>query len=754
MQLDTDNLNSEQRKAIEVPGGPILILAGAGSGKTRVITHRIAHLILKQQIDEDRILALTFTNKAAKEMKERTADLLHQGTQPTWISTFHSFCVRVLRRDIHRLGFTRDFIIYDSSDSLSLIKECIKELHIPEDNISPKNVVYRISNFKNNLISPYQIDICEQAEDELIRRIYALYQKKLHLNNSLDFDDLIFMTVMLLKNHSDVLEYYQTKFLHILVDEYQDTNQAQYLLLQLISSKNNNLCVVGDDDQSIYKWRGATIKNILDFEKGYPNATTIRLEENYRSTQNILDAAWEVVRKVTARREKKLWTKKKAGEKIHIYRALNEIDEADYISRTIKSLYSKNSDSYKDAAIFYRTNAQSRVIEDSLQKNNISYQIFGGLKFYDRKEIKDILAYLRVAVNPSDSVSLKRVINTPARGIGKATILKIEEKSKQNEEPLFESARSFSSYAVKNIDTRNCVAQGIISLADSYTYMNLPSTKKTKQSTGLDSFIAIIDQLKKIVASKTASEVIEEALTITGYERSLEIENTTESKSRLENLKELITAANEYEEKSIDKGIGGFLERTSLTYSSDEISESSGVVSLMTLHLSKGLEFKHVFMSGMEEYLFPHSRSMECKEELEEERRLCYVGMTRAKERLFMTHAIRRRIYGREQSNRPSQFLTDIPVELTDQMEKFRPGNNDFLRKYQPSVKQPISSGHSEDDKGSFKAGNKIVHNEFGEGLVLHSEGSGKQQKLSVYFKGGVGKKKVLALFVKKLHVN
>src|SRR3990167_729989 len=635
-----NELNPQQRDAVEHIEGPLLILAGAGSGKTKVITYRISHLIKKGHASPENILALTFTNKAADEMRNRVEKIIGLNglnrASGCWISTFHSACVRILRRDIDKLGFGRDFVIYDANDSLSLLKGCMKEINISDDLYPPKSIAGRISNLKNELIEKVQNP--EDKTQEIIGSVYTFYQRRLKENNALDFDDLLMNTVLLFENVPDVLKNYKERFKYLMVDEYQDTNHAQYRLVQILSSGHRNICVVGDDDQCIYQWRGATIRNIMEFERDYPDAKVVKLEENYRSTQNILDAAWAVVSKNLYRKEKRLWTKRSGGERIFYYRASNEIDEADFVASKIKEIYEQEGILYSGIAIFYRTNAQSRVLEDSLRREGIPYKIYGGLKFFVRKEIKDILAYLRVVINPSDSISLKRIINVPARGIGNATIEKVEAYAKSG-----------------GINLVEAIKIGVL-------------------SSKLEAFYNILKKLETIVTTDSASEVIERALEITGYLEMLKKEGTDEAEDRIENLKELITAAEEYEERgthpvdgSGDKGIAGFLDQAALISDADAISDSSGSVSLMTLHISKGLEFPVVFISGMEGRIFPHIKSIDSEKEMEEERRLCYVGITRAKERLFLTNAEKRRIYGQKMYNPPSEFIDDIPEELISQ---------------------------------------------------------------------------------------
>ena len=756
-----NGLNPQQREAVEHIEGPLLILAGAGSGKTKVITHRISYLINKGHASPENILALTFTNKAADEMRNRVEKIISlNGLNPPthsldgcpapfikggnmggiWISTFHSACVRILRRDIDKLGFGRDFVIYDANDSLSLLKGCMKELNISDDLYPPKSMAGRIGNLKNELIE--RIENPEDKIQNMINDIYALYQKKLKGNNALDFDDLLMKTVLLLEREPSLLENYKKRFKYLMVDEYQDTNHAQYRLVQILSSGHKNICVVGDDDQCIYQWRGATIRNIMEFERDYPDAKVVKLEENYRSTQNILNAAWAVVSRNLYRKEKKLWTKKSGGEKIFYYRASSEIDEADFITSKIKELCREVRISYNDVAIFYRTNVQSRVLEDSLRREGMPYKIYGGLKFFERKEVKDILCYLRIVINPGDSISLKRIVNVPVRGIGNATV-----------EKILDYAKSKGINPVEAI--KELGVQGF----------------KGSRGQGLEEFNKILEKLGAIIMADSASEVIKKTLEITGYLEMLKKEGTDEAEDRIENLKELITAAEEYEERnvilsdseeSIDEGIAGFLDHAALISDADavfpppdlppqvgeekggEVLNTSGSVSLMTLHISKGLEFLVVFITGMEGRIFPHIKSIGSEKEMEEERRLCYVGITRAKERLFITNAEKRRIYGQELYNPPSEFIEDIPGELirkwpvvSDQWSK---GRNKMLQAHD-SV---CTTNHSSltTHHLPFAVGSKVIHPQFGNGIILQKEGLSENLKLTIFFRNA-GKKKL-----------
>ena len=733
MQIHNE-LNPQQREAVEHTEGPLLILAGAGSGKTKVITHRISHLIKRGHASPENILALTFTNKAADEMRNRVEKIISlnglNSLSGCWISTFHSACVRILRRDIDKLGFGRDFVIYDANDSLSLLKGCMKEINISDDLYPPKSIAGRISNLKNELIEKVQNP--EDKTQEIIGSIYALYQKRLKENNALDFDDLLMKAVLLFEGVPDVLKNYKERFKYLMVDEYQDTNHAQYRLVQILSSGHRNICVVGDDDQCIYQWRGATIRNIMEFERDYPDVKVVKLEENYRSTQNILDAAWAVVSRNLYRKEKKLWTKKSGGGKIFYHRASSEIDEADFITSKIKELCREGGISYSDVAVFYRTNAQSRVLEDSLRRGGIPYKIYGGLKFFERKEVKDILCYLKIVINPSDSISLKRIINVPVRGIGNATVEKIEQYAK------FKGINPVE--AIKELGV-----QGF----------------KGSRGQGIEAFYNILKKLEALVVADSTSEVIKKTLEISGYLETLKNEKTDEAEDRIENLKELITAAEEYEERSGDKSIAGFLDQAALVSDADAVPpppdlpplvgeekgggvlNSSGSVSLMTLHISKGLEFPAVFITGMEGRIFPHIKSIDSEKEMEEERRLCYVGITRAKERLFLTNAERRRIYGQEMYNPPSEFIDDIPRELMSYGAE--------ARRQITEDRRLVTDGRGENNSLTpqltnsltpFSVGSKVIHPQFGNGIILQREGQDENSKLTIFFRNA-GKKKL-----------
>lgn len=727
--MDLSTLNEKQRQAVEKTKGPLLILAGAGSGKTRVLTHRIAYLIEDKGVYEGNILAITFTNKAAKEMKERVANLIGSIASNMWISTFHSACVRILRRDIDKIDYTRDFVIYDTADQKTVIKQCLKELNVDDKAYPVKYIQSVIGDAKDKLLTPEKYSNLYYSDFKLkiICDIYELYQKKLVSNNALDFDDLIIKTIDLFERNPEVLDFYQRKFEYIMVDEYQDTNKAQYTLISKLSKVHRNLCVVGDDDQSIYKFRGADIRNILDFEKDFHDAEVIKLEQNYRSTKTILDAANNVIKENMGRKVKRLWTANDEGERINYYKGQTEREEADFVVREIekKSKYDKRQ--FLEFAILYRTNAQSRVIEDSLMRNNIPYRIYGGLKFYDRKEIKDIIAYLRVVQNPIDDVSLVRVINTPKRGIGAKTIEKLRDLADERGEKLFNTMLDINE--IGGFSKR--VTAGINSFLDVVT-----------------KYIVNKDEFK-------VTEIIENVLKETGYLEELKNENTVESETRIENLGEFMSVAMEFENSSETNTLEEFLGNISLSSDLDNLEDDDNTVTLMTLHSAKGLEFPVVFMVGMEDGVFPGSRSMTDDEELEEERRLCYVGITRAKEELYLTHASMRTLYGRTNVNPASRFLNDIPQELLDIddiIEKKKDTGfdtndlNSFANSHMISLRKPkenkVANKPASNVKSSeIKPGTKVKHKKFGTGTIISINGAGDNSELTIAFdKQGIKK--------------
>lgn len=705
--MELSGLNEAQYKAVETVEGPLLILAGAGSGKTRVITYRIAHMIENLGISPYSILAITFTNKAAREMKERVCDLIGDEAEKMWISTFHSLCVRILRREIEKIGYGRSFNIYDTQDQQTLIKECIRLAGLNEDNFKPSAVISEISKAKDRLEDPEEYEKQTAGDYRLskIASIYRLYQQKLKANNALDFDDLIFQTVRLLEEDRQTREFYQRKFRYIMVDEYQDTNHSQYRLVRLLSEYYRNLAVVGDDDQSIYGWRGADISNILSFEKDYPNTTVIKLEQNYRSTPMILGSANNVIKNNAERRLKKLWTENKTGEKIKLYRAYDEKNEADYIASQIAERRKEQKRELRDFAVLYRMNAQSRAIEEALIRAGISYKIFGSLKFYDRKEIKDILSYLKLIQNPLDDIALKRIINVPKRGIGGRSLEVLEAHAQRTGESLFSA------------------------LLDAH---ELDLSTRIKNS--VFEFTRMMNELIDAKQEKATTALLDELLERTGYLEELRREDTLESRGRIENIEELKTVILDFEKREAsedeeeEKTLEGFLSSVSLMSDLDNLSETENYVTLMTLHSAKGLEFPVVFLPGMEEGLFPILRSFVSPQEIEEERRLCYVGITRAKETLYMSHASERTIYGKKSPARVSRFIGEIGEEFFEEAAKQKSQERQSLvkrykEKYQIQSRAvditPAGSGQS-----NLEVGSKIRHPKFGVGTIVSRSGT------------------------------
>lgn len=727
--FDVNKLNPVQREAVLHTEGPLLILAGAGSGKTRVLTYRIAYLIKEKGVYPGNIAAITFTNKAANEMKDRIEKLVGDGGEGIWVGTFHSMCVRILRRDADKIGYTRSFVIYDSPDQLTLIKQCLKELNYNEKNFPPKAIQSEISKAKNELISSEQYSKKNQNDFRLSKtaNIYSLYQKKLMQNNAVDFDDIIVKTIEIFDKNPDILDYYQKKFKYILVDEYQDTNTAQYELISLLAQFHKNLCVVGDDDQSIYGWRGADIKNILDFEKQFKQAKTIKLEQNYRSTQTILDAANSVIKNNYGRKNKQLWTENDSGEKINVYGASDEHDESQFVASQIVNGIEKYGSEYSDFAILYRTNAQSRVFEEALIRESIPYRIIGGLKFYDRKEIKDIVAYLRVIQNPNDGISLRRIINVPKRGIGDTTLDRIEDYANQNDNSLFDSL---------------LIADGV-----------------DRAQAKLRQFVELVNEFISKKEDLSVTKMIEMILDKTGYMQELKNEGTVESETRIENLNEFKTVTLEFEQKSEDQSLEAFLAGISLISDLDTYQEKENAVVLMTLHSAKGLEYPVVFLAGMEEGIFPSFQSTIDETKIEEERRLCYVGITRAMQKLFITHAQCRTIYGNTAYYSPSRFIKEIPEDLLikDGIKKtqkqFEKKNTDSDSIFSQSFKEKFSSlgtskspSSSTNSSANFKVGDVVEHKKFGVGTILDVQPMGGDQMLKINFQG-VGVKQLMAAF-------
>ncbi|KAB3530009.1 DNA helicase PcrA [Alkaliphilus serpentinus] len=719
--MNLSHLNPQQREAVLHTEGPLLILAGAGSGKTRVLTHRIAHLVEEKGINPYNILAITFTNKAAREMKERVEGLLGDSHKDLWVSTFHSSCVRILRYDIDKIGYHKNFIIYDTSDQEVVIKECYKRLNVDEKFLHPKTVLAAIGNAKDQLIGPNQF----MKENELdfrkkkIAEIYRMYQDKLRSNNALDFDDLIMKTVELFKGNPTILRYYQEKFKYIMVDEFQDTNFSQYSLVSMLSQSHQNLCVVGDDDQSIYSWRGADIRNILGFERDFKNAKVIKLEENYRSTQSILDAANHVVCNNQQRKAKRLHTQNPQGEIIQYFRAPNEYEEAQYISQNIKKEMRTTDKCYRDFAVLYRTNAQSRVIEEIFMRENIPYKLFGGLRFYDRKEIKDVLSYLRLIDNPVDDVSFQRIINVPKRGIGVKSIDKISDYAASKGESFFG--------ALLEIDKID----------------GLPAKAKTEAQ----KLKGLIVELIEAKNTMSVTEILDAIYLKTGYIKSLEAEDTVEAQGRLENLREFRSVTLDFDKNAETKTLEEFLARTSLESPLDQMEESEDYVVLMTLHSAKGLEFPIVFIPGMEEGIFPSYMSLQEKNE-EEERRLCYVGITRAMEKLFLTHATMRTLYGRTSYNIISRFINEIPSGLITKEAAYDLKKEVINLQTSPLfrgdfMKSPTPTPVAPKPASALKAGTKVKHPKFGGGTIVAVDGD----MISIAFPNG-GIKKIAATFV------
>ncbi|MBT2696086.1 DNA helicase PcrA [Bacillus sp. ISL-40] len=743
MQYLTDKLlnglNPEQQSAVRATDGPLLLMAGAGSGKTRVLTHRIGYLIVEKRVNPYNILAITFTNKAAREMRERIGKMMGGAAEEIWISTFHSMCVRILRRDIDRIGFNRNFTILDSTDQLSVVKGILKEKNIDPKKFDPRAILGAISSAKNELIEPdeYKKSGGGYFED-VVGTAYEEYQKRLRKNQALDFDDLIMMTIQLFRRVPEVLEYYQRKFQYIHVDEYQDTNKAQYLLVKLLASRFKNLCVVGDSDQSIYRWRGADIANILSFEKDYPNATVILLEQNYRSTKRILLAANKVIQNNLNRKAKNLWTENPEGNKLVYYRADSEQGEAQFVAGKIKELTRNHQNKLTDIAILYRTNAQSRVMEEVLLKSNIEYSIVGGTKFYDRKEIKDMLAYLRLISNPDDDISLRRVINVPKRGIGSSSVDKIADFAVMHDLSLFQALESVELLGLSPKITK--AAREFRDLIGNYTNMQ--------------EFLSV-------------TELVEEVLEKSGYREMLKAEKSLEAQSRLENLEELLSVTKSFEDSSEDKSLVAFLTDLALVAdidSLDDDGEKADSITLMTLHSAKGLEFPVVFLIGMEEGVFPHSRSLMEEVEMEEERRLAYVGITRAEQTLFLSNAQMRTLFGRTNMNPPSRFIKEIPEDLIEGVEpaekkvnskSFGSGRSTSFGSPKTSfgppaaarkpVMRPVSAASG--DEAGWKVGDKAQHGKWGIGTVVSVKGQGEGTELDIAFPSPVGIKRLLAKF-------
>ncbi len=722
-------LNPEQHEAVLHKKGPLLILAGAGSGKTRVLTQRVAHLV-EEGIDPRHILAITFTNKAAGEMKGRVARLVGESAKDIWVATFHSTCVRILRREIEAVsGYNRNFVIYDSSDQDALLKQCLKQVNLDEKKFPVRAVGALISDAKNKLQGTDKFEtLAADYFQQKCAPVYRLYQEKLKANNALDFDDLIMVTVRLFESNPHVLAYYQTRFQYILVDEYQDTNHAQYTLVNLLAQRYRNLCVVGDADQSIYGWRGADIQNILEFEKDYPEARVIKLEQNYRSTKSILAAANTVIERNLSRKPKNLWTENDAGLPVVYFSANDEYDEGRFIADRVVLLRRLEDRSYGDFAVLYRTNAQSRALEEVFMRAGIPYRMFGGLKFYERKEIKDILAYLRVIQNTNDSISLGRVINVPKRGIGDTSFAKAAEYAAVTGTSIFTVIRDPGQIP-------GLTARAARPMAD-FAGM-------------LEGFISSKDNL-------SVTGMVEEVLARTGYTDELRAEKTPEAQNRVENLQEFLSVTKEYDQTSEDKTLEGFLAEVSLVSDLDSLAEGEDALVMMTMHSAKGLEFPVVFIAGMEESIFPHNRALLDSNEMEEERRICYVAITRARQRVYLTNAFRRTLYGRTVYNSPSRFIDEIPENLISRDDPSEPGKKAPQPAKPPApAKTPLWASFgaplqqakpSTPSLPDYQLGDKVEHGKFGQGVIVAVKGEGPDAELSVAF-AGAGIRKLLAQY-------
>ena len=760
MQEILKQLNDKQYEAVVNTEGPCLVIAGAGSGKTKVLTHKIAYLIDEKGVLPWNILAITFTNKAANEMKERIEGLVGDVAKDIWMGTFHSVCVRILRRFIDRIGFDSSFIIFDTSDQRTLIKACIKNIGLDDKMFTDRSVQSEISNAKNEMLEPDQYTLRANGDfrKEKIALVYEMYQKRLKENNAIDFDDIINYTIKILMDNPDVLEYYSDKFKYVLVDEYQDTNKSQFTLVTLLASKNGNITVVGDNDQGIYSFRGADISNILNFERDFPGTKIIKLEQNYRCTGNILKVANSVIKNNEVKYKKQLWTENDVGNLPKVYSAKNEYDEGTYIATQIEHLRREEKYNYSDFAILYRMDTQSRAIEEILRREGIPYKIIGGLKFYERKEIKDVISYLRLIQNPSDNISLKRVINEPKRGIGKTSLDNIEKLAEDTGISMYEIIKNADQYGLNRV------------------FLNSRE------------FVNVIEELRNKKDDIKISELIKETLNKSGYTKALEEENTIEAENRIENLDEFLTVAIEFEDESAENKLSDFLEGITLSSDIDNMEETDDSVTLMTLHSAKGLEFPVVFLVGMEEGIFPGYKSISEPKELEEERRLCYVGITRAKKNLFLTCSKQRTIFGSTSCNPISRFLKEIPEELLDGYDEtfgenqennrfedskyswtYGSKDNGNIKTYKIDKKEPVSAAsnitgfafrtaesflnsigkkasNSNVDLSQYKAGVRIFHKKFGEGTISTVEPEGEDLKVDINF-DKVGHKRLMAKY-------
>ena len=767
MQELIEGLNNKQKEAVLTTDGPCLVIAGAGSGKTKVLTHKIAYLIAEKNVAPWNILAITFTNKAANEMKERIEKLVGDVAKDIWMGTFHSICVRILRRYIDRIGYESSFLIFDTSDQRTLIKECLKSLNIDDKMFTDRSVLAEISNAKNEMLEPlsYSVKYSGDFRKGKIAEIYALYQKRLKENNAIDFDDIINFTIKILTENSDALEYYTEKFKYVLVDEYQDTNKAQFTLITILASKYGNITVVGDNDQGIYSFRGADISNILNFEKDFPGTSIIKLEQNYRCTGNILKTANAIIKNNESKYDKKLWTENDEGNLPCIYQGDDEYDEARYIVMQINHLKREEYLDYSNYAILYRMNSQSRAIEDILRREDIPYKIIGGLKFYERKEIKDTISYLRLIANTSDNISLKRIINEPKRGIGKTSLDNVEEIAYQTGNSMYEVIKNAEQYGLNRVFANS------------------------------REFIECIEEMRNKKEELEISELIKEVLNKSGYTKALEQENTVEAESRLQNIEELLTVAIEFEEEFAENSLNDFLESISLSSDIDNLEENVESVTLMTLHSAKGLEFPTVFLVGMEEGIFPGYKTIGEPKELEEERRLFYVGITRAKQYLYLTCAKHRTIFGSTSYNAISRFVREIPEDLlegykeieSNKEEKFEDTNygwsygtnyagkvktykfeeakikeaastistakannvenkNAFSFRTAESFLNSLNKQKQEVDISMYKAGMRIYHKKFGEGTINYIEQEGEDAKVDINF-DKAGHKRLMAKY-------
>ena len=772
MQDVLEGLNDKQYEAVVNTDGPCLVIAGAGSGKTKVLTHKIAYLIGKKGVKPWNILAITFTNKAANEMKERIANIVGDDAKDIWMGTFHSICVRILRKFIDRIGFDSSFIIFDTSDQKTLVKGCLKDLAIDDKMFNDRAVLSEISNAKNEMLEPDQYAVRANGDfrKEKIATVYELYQKRLKENNAVDFDDIINYAIKILEENPDILEYYSNKFQYVLVDEYQDTNKSQFTLVTMLASRNGNITVVGDNDQGIYSFRGADISNILNFERDFPGTKIIKLEQNYRCTGNILKAANAVIKNNEVKYKKELWTQNEEGNLPKVYQADNEYDEATYIVEQIEHLKREEYYKYSDFAVLYRMNTQSRAIEDILRRENIPYKIVGGLKFYDRKEIKDTIAYLRLIQNGNDNLSLKRIINEPKRGIGKTSLDKVEQIAEASGTSMYEVIKKADEFGLNRV------------------FLNSRD------------FVNVIEELKSKKDELSVSELIKLTLKKTGYTKALEAENTIEAENRIANLDELLTVAIEFEEEFAENSLSEFLEGITLSSDLDNMEEQEDSVTLMTLHSAKGLEFPVVFLVGMEEGIFPGYQSMMDPQELEEERRLCYVGITRAKENLFLTCSKQRTVFGSTSYNPVSRFLNEIPEELLEGYQEafgepdnnknqmFKDSNytwtygsrdnknnngNSAIKTYKINEKEPAMATSNKNsgfafrtaesflnslgkkstmntnkqvDLSKYEAGVRVFHKKFGEGTINMVEPEGEDLKVDINF-DKAGHKRLMAKY-------